>query len=61
MPIAFPRLSIDRDFMGQKHRVRVKRKRREAYLRRKKAARRAAATRSTPVKQPAQKESAASE
>ena len=34
--------------MGQQLRVRIKRKRRVAYLRRKNAARRAAATRSTP-------------
>ena len=59
--IAFVRFSIDRDSMGQQHRVRVKRKRRVAYVRRKNAARRVAATRSTPAKQPAQKESGASE
>jgi len=47
--------------MGQQHRVRIKRKRRVAYLRRKNAARRAAPTRPAPAKQPAQKESAASE
>jgi len=47
--------------MGQQHKVQTKRKRRRAYLRRKKASQQAAATRSTPVKQPAQKESAAKE
>ncbi|GEM_PF-6579847 len=47
--------------MGQKLRVRAKRKRRLAYLQRKKATRRAAATRPTPSKQQAQKESAAAE
>ena len=61
MPIAFLRFSIHRDSMGQQLRVRIKRKRRVAYLRRKNAARRTAATRPAPVKQPAQKESAASE
>src|SRR5207248_3241109 len=49
------------DSMGQQHRVQAKRKRRLAYLRRKKAAAQAAATRSTPSKQPAPKEAAASE
>ena len=52
---------IDRDSMGQQHRVRAKRKRRVAYLRRKKAAFRAAAARPVPAKQPAQKESTAGE
>ena len=61
MQIAFLRFSIHRDSMGQQHRVRIKRKRRVAYLRRKNAARRAAPTRPAPAKQPAQKESAASE
>ena len=61
MPIAFLRFSIHREPMGQQLRARIKRKRRVTYLRRKNAARRAAATRSTPIKQPAQKESAASE
>ncbi len=61
MPIAFLRFSIHREPMGQQLRVRIKRKRRVAYLRRKNAARRTAATRSTPIKQTAQKESAASE
>ncbi len=60
MPIAFLRFSIHRDSMGQQLRIRIKRKRRLAYLRRKNAARRVAATRMAPVKQPAQKESAAS-
>jgi hypothetical protein len=54
--IAFLYVSIDRDSMGQQRRVRAKRKRRLAYLRRKKASARAAATRSVPSKQPAQKE-----
>jgi hypothetical protein len=44
--------------MGQQHRVRAKRKRRVAYLRRKKAKLRAAATRPAPSKQPPVKESA---
>src|SRR6266566_6756274 len=61
MPIAFLRFSIHREPMGQQLRARIKRKRRVTYLRRKNAARRAAATRSTPIKQPAQKESAASQ
>jgi len=61
MLIAFLRFSIHRDSMGQQLRVRIKRKRRLAYVRRKSAARRTAATRSAPVKQPAQKESEASE
>jgi len=61
MLIAFLGFSIHRDSMGQQLRVRIKRKRRLAYLRRKDAAQRAAATRSAPVKQPVQKESAASE
>jgi hypothetical protein len=61
MLIAFLRFSIHRDSMGQRLRVRIKRKRRLAYLRRKNAAQRVVATRSAPVKQPAQKESVASE
>jgi hypothetical protein len=61
MPIAFVRFSIDRDFMGQQHRVRMKRKRRLAYLRRKKAALRAAAARPVPAKQQAQRETAVAE
>src|SRR5215831_7962721 len=59
--IAFRGFSIDRDSMGQQHRVRVKRKRRLAYLRRKKAALRAASARPVPAKQQAQKEAAAGE
>ena len=47
--------------MGQQHRVRGKRKRRLAYLRRKKAAARTAATRSSLSKQPAQKEASSAE
>jgi hypothetical protein len=42
--------------VGQKHRVRAKRKRRRAYLQRKKAALRASPTRTTPVKQRLKKE-----
>jgi hypothetical protein len=61
MLIAFLRFSIDRDFMGQQHRVRAKRKRRLAYLRRKKATLRSAAARPAPTKQQTQKESAAAE
>jgi hypothetical protein len=59
--IAFHGFSIDRDSMGQQHRVRIKRKRRVAYLRRKKAALRVAAPRPVPAKQQAQKEAAAAE
>jgi hypothetical protein len=61
MPIAFLRFSIDRHSMGQQHRVRMKRKRRVAYLRRKKASQRAAAARPAPAKQQAQKESVPAE
>ena len=61
IPIAFLYVSIDRDSMGQQHRVRGKRKRRLAYLRRKKAAARIAATRSSLSKQPAQKEATSAE
>jgi hypothetical protein len=61
IPIAFLYVSIDRDFMGQQHRVRGKRKRRLAYLQRKKAAARTAATRSSLSKQPAQKEATSAE
>jgi hypothetical protein len=61
MLIAFVGFSIHRDSMGQQHRVRIKRKRRLAYLRRKKASLRAAAARSVPAKQQAQKESVAAE
>jgi hypothetical protein len=45
--------------VGQQHRVQVKRKRRRAYLERKKAALRANATQSTSGKQRAKKEPAA--
>ena len=61
IPIAFLYVSIDRDSMGQQHRKRGKRKRRLAYLRRKKAAARTAATRSSLSKQPAQKEASSAE
>jgi hypothetical protein len=47
--------------MGQQHRVRMKRKRRVAYLRRKKTAQRAAVTRPAASKQQPQKESAPAE
>jgi len=47
--------------MGQQHRVQIKRKRRRAYLQRKKASQRAAKPRLAPAKQQAQKESAAAE
>jgi hypothetical protein len=60
-PIAFLGFSIHRDSMGQQHRVRIKRKRRMAYLRRKKASLRAAAARPALAKQQPQKESAAAE
>jgi len=59
--IAFLRFSIHRDSMGQQHRVQIKRKRRRAYLQRKKASQRAAKPRLAPAKQQAQKESAAAE
>ena len=59
MPIAFLRFSIHRDSMGQQHRVQIKRKRRRAYLRRKKASQLVATARPVPAKQQAQKESAA--
>ena len=42
MLIAFLRFSIHRDSMGQQLRVQIKRKRRRAYLQRKKASQRAA-------------------
>jgi hypothetical protein len=61
MLIAFFGFSIHRDSMGQQHRVRIKRKRRLAYLRRKKASPRAAVARPVPAKQQAQKESVAAE
>jgi len=47
--------------MGQQLRVQIKRKRRWAYLQRKKASKRAATPRPAPAKQQAQKESAAAE
>jgi hypothetical protein len=58
--IAFLRFSIHRDSMGQQLRVQIKRKRR-AYLQRKKASKRAATPRPAPAKQQGQKESAAAE
>ncbi len=61
MPIAFVRFSIHRDSMGQQHRVQIKRKRRRAYLQRKKASQRVATPRPVPAKQQAQKESVAAE
>src|SRR5262245_9509407 len=61
MPIAFLGFSIHRDSMGQQHRVRIKRKRRLAYLRRKNASLRAAAARPAPAKQQALKETVAAE
>lgn len=42
--------------VGQKHRVRAKRKRRRAYLQRKKAALRASPPRTTPAKERAKQE-----
>jgi hypothetical protein len=59
--IAFLRFSIHRDSMGQQLRVQIKRKRRRAYLQRKKASKRAATPRLAPAKQQGQKESAAGE
>jgi hypothetical protein len=47
--------------MGQQHRVRMKRKRRVAYLRRKKTAQRAAVARPAPPKLQPHKESASAE
>jgi len=61
MLIAFLRFSIHRDSMGQQLRVKIKRKRRRAYLQRKKASQRVAAKRPVPAKQQAQKESVAAE
>ena len=61
MLIAFLRFSIHRDSMGQQHRVQNKRKRRRAYLQRKKESERAGTKRPAPGKQQAQKESAAAE
>ncbi len=59
MLIAFLRISIHRDSMGQQLRVQIKRKRRRAYLQRKKASQRVATKRPVPAKQ--QKESVAAE
>jgi len=59
--IAFLRFSIHREPMGQQHRARIKRKRRRAYLQRKKVSKRAATPRPAPAKQQAKKESAAAE
>jgi len=59
--IAFLDVSIDKHCVGQQHRVRGKRKRRRAYLQRKKAALLASATRPAPSKQSAKKESAPTE
>jgi hypothetical protein len=61
MLIAFLRFLIHRDSMGQQHRVQIKRRRRRAYLRRKKASQQAVAVRPAPAKQQAQKVSAAAE
>jgi hypothetical protein len=61
MLIAFLRFSIHRDSMGQQHRVQIKRKRRRAYLQRKKESQRVATKRPIPAKQQAQKESVAAE
>jgi len=47
--------------VGQQHRVRAKRKRRRAYLERKKAALRASVAQPAPGKQRARKEAAAEE
>ncbi|PYJ20482.1 MAG: hypothetical protein DME99_09910 [Verrucomicrobia bacterium] len=56
LQIAFLDVSTDRHSVGQQHRVRAKRKRRRTYLRRKKTAARASATRPTPSKQRTKKE-----
>jgi hypothetical protein len=61
MLIAFLRFSIHRDSMGQQLRVQIKRKRRRAYLQRKKASQRAATKRPVLAKQQAHKESVAAE
>jgi len=61
MQIAFRRFSLHRDSMGQQHRVQIKRKRRRAYLQRKKESQRPATKRPAPAKQQAQKESVAAE
>ncbi|PYL33171.1 MAG: hypothetical protein DMF38_12555 [Verrucomicrobia bacterium] len=59
--IAFPVVSTDRHSVGQQHRVRGKRKRRKAYLERKKAALRVSAMQPASGKQRAKKESNAEE
>jgi hypothetical protein len=59
--IAFPVVSTDRPSVGQQHRVRGKRKRRKAYLERKKAALRVSAMQPASGKQRAKKESNAEE
>jgi len=56
MQIALLAVSTDRFPVGQQHRVRAKRKRRRAYVQRKKAALRASATRPASAKQRAKKE-----
>jgi len=57
--IAFLIVSTDRHPVGQQHRVRDKRKRRRAYLERKKAALRASAMQPASGKQRVKKEPAA--
>jgi hypothetical protein len=59
--IAFLIVSTDRHPVGQQHRVRSKRKRRRAYLERKKAALRASAMQPASGKQRTKKESNAEE
>jgi hypothetical protein len=59
--IAFLIVSTDRHPVGQQHRVRSKRKRRRAYLERKKAALRASAMQPASGKQRIKKEPAAEE
>jgi hypothetical protein len=54
--IAFLAVSTDRPSVGQQHRVRAKRKRRRAYLQRKKTALRVSARRPAPGKQRRKKE-----
>ncbi len=57
--IAFLIVSTDKDSVGQQHRIRGKRKRRKAYLERKKAALRANAMQPASGRQRAKKESSA--
>jgi hypothetical protein len=57
--IAFVIVSTDRHPVGQRHRAQAKRKRRRAYLERKKAAPRASAMQPPSGKQRAKKEQAA--